>query len=243
MNRELRAKLRRRIKAISTVPFNAEGLTLLLKDIRILLEELGEDEKYPILKLHCDWVLHAKLSGSKIRKLLREYDEHMDAWLTRQVTIPESFANRLPLTMGFFGFEQEFARFLSNQNIIQVTSFDRGVWLGFELIYASLIRDSTLLYTDKKHPLKHIDSAIVRMFKIDEHPQESKQCKPGDYLPFGLEWVFMKDGEEFSKLTTTYPTAALLAREKQNPPLPSSFKDASMHLLHCWPQKPTRPPR
>src|ERR1017187_471167 len=224
MNRELRAKLIKRITTVLNGWFNGDGLTLLLKDVRMLLEDLGEAELYPSLKLHCDWVLHSELSGPKVRKILRDFDSHWGDWISHQIPFPEEFANSLPYNLGFVGFEKEFIGFLSKYGVKFNPFEDRAKWHAFELLYCSLVKDTRFRYKDRKKPLQHINGAKVRMYPMSEHPHEGKDYRPGDYLPYGIEWTFTMNDEPVWFLTSTYPSKQLLEREEREKKIKEMLK-------------------
>lgn len=191
-------------------------MTSFLADTRKLLETVGATKRYKTLKFHCDWVLHTKMDRGIVRDLLKEFDEVWDGWITHKRHIPTDFANSLVHRIGFYGFEQELRDFLGNHGIQLPASDSRDTWLPFEKVYCDIVEDCVLRYSDKKHPLKHINGARVRTFNMSEHPEERRHYAPGDYLPLGIEWEFVMNEEGVFALTITFPSASLIERERQS---------------------------
>lgn len=191
MNHKLRTALVRSLKKCAVPPFTDVTLNKLLTDTRKLLEELREQDKYPTLKMFCDWVVHPELSGPKVRKLLRAIDALFDVALTHRA--PLEIEPIIRDTLSFGAFEGELMLFLGRFGIY-IPEFSRRLeWLQFEQTYCEIVGDCWLLYTDKKHPLKHINAARVCMARVGQQ-LKSEQITPDEApYPFGMKWDFMKD--------------------------------------------------
>jgi hypothetical protein len=103
--------------------------------------------------------------------------------------------------------------------------------LLFEKVYCDIVEDSVLEYSDKKNPLKQINGARVRMYKLSEHPEESKGFMPGDYLPYGIEWTFTMNGDAVCAFTLSAPSEDLVRRETSAEPFPNSPKELVLPQL------------
>ncbi len=221
MDNKLKAKLIKRIKArLSGTPsldrLTPESLKLLLVDIRYLLEVLNVTDRFKILKFHCDWVLHPRMSSGMARRLIKDFDSVWHEWIVNQRPIPNEFANSLVERITFHGFESELRQCLSENHILTLTPPTPGACHAFEQLYAGMVEDAWLEYTDKKHPTIHVNRARMRMVNMADHPPMEKgyTYSPGDYLPYYIEWAFMQDEESVFVLTTTFPSNALLEKER-----------------------------
>ena len=242
MNRELRAKLIRRIKHILSGTHSTEdGLVQLLTDIRKLLEELNESEKYPTLKLHCDWVLHAKLSGKKVQHILEKIDKVWAEWQEQGKTFPAGFEHKLMRMIALYGFEEELVRFVGTLGVKLARPDSRGAWHGFEHAYCNIVKDCWLVYPKSKPPLKYIDTARIHPIKVTEAPLGIVQYSPNDYLPMALEWIFMKYTGEAIRFTISFPSQELVERQRRLG-LTTNFADVALPLPENEPQTPTHPP-
>jgi hypothetical protein len=77
MNKALKAKLVKRLQ--NTIGrhgalINADGLKSVLIDVRDLLALVGESERFKVLKFHCDWILHPKVTGPRVQEIIRAVD-------------------------------------------------------------------------------------------------------------------------------------------------------------------------
>ncbi len=212
----MKAKLTRRIREVLSQPLTPSAMTSFLADTRKLLEAVGATKQYKALKFHCDWVLHTKMDRGIVRDLLKEFDEIWDGWITHRRHIPKDFADSLANRIGFYGFEQELRQFLGKYGIQLPAADSREIWLPFEKVYCEIVEDCPLRYSDAKHPLKHINGARVKTYRMSEDPEEKELYAPGDYLPLGIEWEFLKDDEPVFVLTITFPSVALIERERQS---------------------------
>jgi hypothetical protein len=185
----------------------------------MLLEELNEVEKYPQLKLHCDWVLHSKLSGKKVQRLLEDINEVWTNWIERAIPLPPEFQHRLMETAGLYGFEEESVHFLSSPGIQAPSPAFRNSWQPFEELFCSVVKDCWLVYPSKKKPLKYIDCAQIRMIKATDGLPEGVEYNSEEYLPLALEWIFSKAGQDqVIRLTVTFPSKDLVERERRHGP-------------------------
>ena len=226
MTRKLRAALVARIQKHAIPPFTEVTLGQLLTDVRKLMEALNEQSTYPTLKLFCDWVVHAKLSGKKVQKLLWEFDSLYDSRLQHGIEINNDMPDLLHNFLTFQGFKNELHVFLGKNCSVQTPNvLDKNNWGDFEETYCSIVSDCLLIYEDKKKPLKHFDRASISLRKLQFSPAQIK------YDPItvstGVQWIFFKGEKE---------TFRLLLMWGSKPALRDGL------LPHSAPQTPTRPP-
>lgn len=211
-----KAKLIKNITDGLAQPLTELTVKSILADTRKLLEVVGATQTYRTLKFYCDWVLHTRMDKKFAADLLRRLDEVWDKWIVSKIPMPADFETTLGHQIGFYGFEQELVEFLGKHGIVLPWHGFRDKWLPFESAYSGIVEDSWLEYSDKARPLKHINGARVRIYKMNEGP-ERQDYTSHDYLPLGIEWAFMLDDEPVFALTITFPSASLVERERQSP--------------------------
>jgi hypothetical protein len=213
------AKLVKAIKTPRDQPLTVVSLKSFLADTRRLLEVTGQDKKYETLNFHCDWILHTKMSRAFASRFLREFDEVRDAWITKKLPIPPAFAKSLPYKIGFYGFEKELVEVLGPHGIGLPDPGVRNGWQLFEQVYCEMVDETELEYELKKKepPLKHVNGAQVKRFRMDNcnYPEIMAEFKNGDFLPYGIEWIFTKNGQSVFALPITFPSNKQIEREKQ----------------------------
>ncbi len=190
------------------------------------MEVLNEEKRYPTLKLFCDWVVHSKLSGPKVQKLLAQMDELYDTRYLRNIPTQNDTPPLARDFLSWHGFKTELKAFLLKDcGVGTPAALDKRKWEHFEEVYSSIVRDCLLAYENKKKPLKHIDSAVVTILK----PQFSPAQLRYDPLtvPTGIEWIFLKNGKETFRLLLTW--GSKVALRDALPP-------------HSGPETPTLPP-
>lgn len=215
-----KAKLVNNIREALTQPLSQLTIKSYLADTRKLLELTGTGKKYATLKFYCDWILHTKMDKKFANQLLREADEVCDKWIVRKIPMPANFETTIGYKIGLYGFEREMAECLASHGIDLPWYGYRDKWAAFEEAYCEIVEDSFLEYSDKKQPLKQINGARVRVYKLSEHPEEKKDLKPGDYLPNGIEWIFTLNDDPVFAFTITAPSEALIKRESASGPHP-----------------------
>ncbi len=175
MNRKLRTALIASIRAHALPPFTEITLSKLLTDVRKLLEELNQTSNYRMLKLFCDWAVHAKLSGKKVQKLLSEMNDFYDANLgpnreAESTLLRKRMSQMLQDFVTLQGFKNELNEFLKVAGVDTPHVLDKNSWAEFEDTYCKIVGDCMLVYTDKKKPLKHFDSAIINIEPLEWNP-------------------------------------------------------------------------
>jgi hypothetical protein len=208
-----KAKLIKNIREALAQPLSQLTIKSCLADTRKLLELTGTDKKYATLKFYCDWILHTKMDRKFANDLLREADQACDNWIVRKIPMPADFETTIGYKIGLYGFEREMAECLAPYGIKLPWYGYRDQWTLFEQIYCDIVADSFLECSDKRHPLKQINGACVRVYKLSEHPEEKKDYQPGDYLPHGIEWLFTIDGDPVFAFRLTAPSENLIKKE------------------------------
>jgi len=227
MNRKLRAALVANIRKHGSPPFTEVTLGKLLTDVRKLMEVLNEEKQYPTLKLFCDWVVHSKLSGPKVQKLLSEMDDLYNRHLLYNILMGFNMPPSLGTFLNLQGFKNELSVFLlKNCGIGTPNTLDKLRWENFETVYCNIVSNCLLIYENKKKPLKHIDSAVIAIQKLEFNPAQIRHDPLT--VPNGVEWTFFKNEKEAFKLLLTWGSKPAL-REAFLPP--------------SAPQTPTLPPR
>jgi hypothetical protein len=211
MKNALRAKLIKRLRnALSPGrQLDTESLRSVLVDVRNLLEISDETEKYKVLKFHCDWVLHPKLTGSRAQRIIKAVDIEcvrsmekagLREWPTSAGNdffgpVSQEFMNELLGRFTFHPFESELRSFLDRHQIAGLPDPTSQTWRGFEVVYCQLIEDRTWDYTNKKEPTLYVNRVRVQMQKRpDSHDRDVPPR--GQAFPLCLRWVFLwGDGE------------------------------------------------
>jgi len=209
MNHTLKSKLVTRLRNALSPGRNldAQATKSILIDVRDLLELLGETERYKVLKFHCDWILHPKVTGPRVQKIIKAVDIECAKsleklalldWSDRSSTffgpIGQDFIDDLQGRFTFYAFETELTAFLQRHHIADLPDPQSPFWRGFELVYCQLIEDRTWEYTNKKDPTLYVNRVQVRMQK---RPESADADLPPDCraFPFYLHWGFFWGNE------------------------------------------------
>ena len=119
-----------------------------MAQIRKLLE--GQDaEPYGFLKFHCDWVLHAKLSGnSKAKEILHQFEvQHIQLKGNIQVDdLPRPLRGEIEQISKMRQFRTQLNEFLRS-NSIPLVDAGRDGWTRFLFLYAHVIENCPLEIT------------------------------------------------------------------------------------------------
>jgi hypothetical protein len=210
-----KAKVIKSINDALRQPLTELTLKSVLADTRKLLEIAGDTSTHITLKFYCDWVLHTKMDRTFAVEVLRRFDEIWDKWVVSKIPMPADFERTLGYQISFYGFEQELTEFLGKHGVVLPWVGFREKWLPFEKIYCGIVEDSWLEYPGKAKPLKHINGAKVRTYKMAEGP-EKQDYAPGDYLPLGIEWAFTLNDKLVFVLTITFTSANCVERDRQS---------------------------
>ena len=218
MNNVLKAKLIKRLRSAlcsNLRPINADALKAILIDIRDLLELLGESDRYKVLKFHCDWILHSRLTGPRVQKIIRAVDAECVKSVTKAGLqewpdslgsdffgpVSQDYMNEALSRFTFHHFESELRLFLERNHIAKLAELSSGTYRDFEIIYCQLIEDRTWDYTNKKEPTRYVNRVRVRMLRR----ANSMPAPAGsEVFPFSLWWVFLWNDEERVKLEVEF---------------------------------------
>jgi hypothetical protein len=211
MRSQSKARFIKTINDALALPLTELSVKSMLADTRKLLELTGSTLKYQTLKFYCDWVLHTKMDRKFASQLLETFDIVWDDWIVRKIPIPADFHSTLGYKIGFYGFEKELSEFLGPHGITLPWHGYRDKWMAFEKSYCDIVQDTWLEYSGKKH-LKQINGASIRTYEVADHPAEGKTYVPGECLPRGIEWSFLKDGNPVFAFTITAPSSESVAR-------------------------------
>ena len=214
MNGNLKKKLVANIKRVLDQPITDSGVKLFLIDTRRLLEVVGKTGNYKTLKFYCDWVLHPRMSGKTASRLLEDFDDVWDRWVTQRIKMPQNFESTLGYQLGFYGFEQELQEFLASQNIRMVAPPLRVNWHLLETTYCNLVNDCWLEYSGKKI-LKHINGARVEVVRVRDMTGHQNDGPP-DYCPSGIAWIFMYNFKDVLALNLSFMSEKAGSEAKQD---------------------------
>ena len=131
----------------------------LLTGVRKLMERGEVKDKYSDLKFHCDWVLHAKLSGPAAQSLLRKFDEANKRLKNEQITLKD-----LPEVDRISNMEtlkKELSQFLSNYGLPSLTMKRQDGWNQFLYLYCNVVQDIPLVVQDSA--VQEISRVVVRV--------------------------------------------------------------------------------
>jgi hypothetical protein len=134
-------------------PFNEARVVYILVELRKYIDtrEAPFRERYELLKMYCDWVVHVELFSNKhLVAMLQAFDADMD--------IPEgSPASPTLLKYSTLSeFRQEFGKFLREVNLPDFTS-DSAQWKPFVHEYSQVVADCPLYTTRKNMQLRNVN--------------------------------------------------------------------------------------
>jgi hypothetical protein len=134
---KLRAEIDRGITTESQVVY-------LLASARKILER-NSTLSFPVLKFHCDWVLHSRLSGPQAREMvtrLKPAHEHFVAGKDVH-ELPTGVRKELDRISQLIDFRKELSNFLASQNL-PTTVCDPDSWTRFLFLYCQIIENAPL---------------------------------------------------------------------------------------------------
>lgn len=161
-----------------------------LAEVRKLLEQQDAKKKYEYLTFHCDWVLHAKLSGPTAQKILEEFDAanvHLKSGIELE-QLPDVLRIEIERISKMEYFERELELFLKANYIPTLKSIRADGWAYFLHLYAKIVRDCPLVMTAKNK------TATITSVTLQMDLAKSLTAKTGDAW-FQVRWVIRdKDG-------------------------------------------------
>ena len=144
-------------------------LVYLLAGIRKILERDDKSDDFKVLKFHCDWALHAKLSGPMAQQILGKFDQ-ANIFLREGVELADSSADldrEIERLSKMSLFQEEFTDFLKIYDI--PISYGRKGWAGFVLHYARIIEDVPLVMWSATNAT--INKVTVNVEEAVTHPE------------------------------------------------------------------------
>jgi hypothetical protein len=128
----------------------AEAVYLMV-EVRKLLEHQNARQQYEYLTFHCDWALHAKLSGRIAQRILTFFDAaniHLKAGaeMEQLPNLPRIEIERIS-KMEYF--ERQLDCFLKANSLETLCSTRADGWTHFLHLYTKIIEDCPLVMTAK----------------------------------------------------------------------------------------------
>lgn len=136
----------------------------LLAETRKLLEHLDAKKQYDYLTFHCDWALHAKLSGPTAQRILKLFDKasaHLKAGVKLD-RLPISLRMEIDRISKMRYFEQQLESFLESNGIPTLESTRVDGWTHFVHFYAQIVEDCPLVIK-AKNASGSIDSVTLQL--------------------------------------------------------------------------------
>ena len=117
----------------------AEALYFLAQ-VRKILE--GNTESYEYLKFHCDWTLHAVLTGKMAQEILKKFNAaNSELKLGKSLEeLQTPLGQEIQEIFGMIKFEQELVDFLKEHSLHSLGN----QWPKFLFLYTSIIKDCPL---------------------------------------------------------------------------------------------------
>jgi hypothetical protein len=163
-----------------------------LAGIRKIIERDKSDDRYPALKFHCDWALHAELSWNKEAKcILAQFEAAYDC-LKAHVDIedlPDDLGREIRRISSMKDFRTELKRFLSAYKLPPLTYNDGDGWSHFLHLYTQVIEDIPLVLAKGEHRV----SQVVVGFELARRVRTDHLGN--SYLAYKVIWnIYDSDG-------------------------------------------------
>lgn len=159
----------------------AEALYFMV-EVRKLLEQQDVRGKYEYLTFHCDWALHAKLSGPTAQRILNLFDAaniHLKSGAELE-ELPDLLRMEINRISKMEYFERELESFLKTNGLSTLKMTSADGWTHFLHLYTQIIEDCPLVITAKN------SSATVTSVTLQV--DLGKQAKHGEVW-FQVRWV------------------------------------------------------
>ena len=128
----------------------AEAVYLMV-EVRKLLEQQDVKKRYEYLTFHCDWALHARLTGTTAQRILKLFDAasvHLKAGAELH-ELPSLLSMEIDRISKMRYFNQQFEGFLRNNGLPTLASTRADGWTHFLHLYTKIVEDSPLVMTAK----------------------------------------------------------------------------------------------
>jgi hypothetical protein len=160
-----------------------------LAETRKLLEQQDVKKRYEYLTFHCDWALHAKLTGSAAQRILKLFDDanvHLKAGAELE-QLPGLLRMEIERISKMDYFERELQSFLKTNGLPTLESTRPDGWVHFLHLYTKIIEDSPLVMAAKN------SSATVASVTL--RVDLAKRAKYGEVW-FQVWWIIQdKNGQ------------------------------------------------
>jgi len=157
----------------------------LLTETRKLIERDKPKGAYPNLKFHCDWVLHAKLTGRGAQDILSQFDAAHPLLRDQKLKLrdlPPMLRSEMNRISKMESFRDELNQLLADYGL---PPLKRG-WTHFLHLYAKIVEDIPLEVTGNN--AQHISKVVV-------HFEKAKKKLHGETL-FKVTWaIHDKNGQ------------------------------------------------
>ncbi|HXP82881.1 MAG TPA: hypothetical protein VN976_23470 [Verrucomicrobiae bacterium] len=194
---EIKDKL---FSVLNVKPSDEKDLVYALVKIRKTLEHDGDKQKYPLVNLFCNWLLHIELNNSTVAEILRALDDvfrKSDRARPYDFDPEGVFSDIVSLQV----FRNELMEFLHTNDLPTVWVEDMVAWAEFLRFYGEEVRNTPLKLRDDKYPSVFIAQVVITACEPDEIIVKSN---PQFEAYTGLKWEFtLKDGRKFVRTYTT----------------------------------------
>lgn len=154
----------------------------LMVEIRKLLEQQNAKQQYQDLTFHCDWALHAKLSGTTAQRILKLFDAaavHLRTGIELD-QLPGLLASEIERISKLRYFEREFESFLKASGIPTLESTRSDGWIHFVHLYAQIVEDCPLVMEAK--------NASATIANVTLQMELAKRVVSGEVF-FKVRWI------------------------------------------------------
>jgi hypothetical protein len=168
--------------------------------IRKILEHDGDKQKYALVNLFCNWLLHVELDNRTVGAVLNALDGEFRNFDPAR---PYAFDPKCIVsdTLSFQIFRNELMEFLHRNDLPTVWMEDMVAWPVFLRFYGEEVRNTPLKLNGDKYPLVYIAQVVITACEPD---QVIVKSNPQYEYCTGLKWEFtLKDGRKFVRTFTT----------------------------------------
>jgi hypothetical protein len=155
----------------------AEAVYLMV-EVRKLLEQQDAKKRYEYLTFHCDWALHAKLSGPAAQRILRHFDAVNVHFKTGVAKLPDLLKMEMQRISEMEYFKQQLESFLQSNGLPTLASTRADAWTHFLHFYTKIVEDSQLVMTAKN------SSATIASVTL--------QMDSGKKAQHGVDWFAVR---------------------------------------------------
>jgi hypothetical protein len=160
----------------------------LLTEVRKLIERDKAKGAYPNLKFHCDWVLHAKLTGPGAQGILRQFDAAHPLLRDQKLELhdlPPMVRSEINRISKMKSFREELDQLLADYGLPPL----KRSWTHFLHLYAKIVEDIPLEVTSNN--AQHISKVVV-------HFEKAKKKLNGQTI-YKVQWsIHDKNGQHGS---------------------------------------------